>query len=73
MDLEPFDKLIITQMNVRTPARVIYVRIERDGSKTYMIEKLRLDFGPHKMGGKIIRVTSRDIESNQVNIEKHAI
>lgn len=73
MDLEPFEKLIITRMNVRTNVRVIYVRTHQDGSKTYMLEPLRLDFGPHKMGGKIIRVTSRDIERKEVNIEKHVI
>lgn len=73
MDLEPFEKLIITQMNVRNHARVIFVRTERDGSKTYMIEKLRLDFLPSRSGSKIMRITSRDIERKEVHIEKHVV
>jgi len=73
MDLEPFDKLIITRMNERTNARIIYVRIHQDGSKTYMLEPLRLDFLPHRSGSKIMRITSRDIESKEVNIEKHVV
>jgi hypothetical protein len=73
MDLELSDKLVITQMNVRTNVRVVYVRENKDGSKTYMLEPLRQDFAPHKMGGKIMRITSRDIESKEVNIEKHEI
>lgn len=73
MDLGPFDKLIITRMNVRMNVRVIYIRTEKDGSKTYMLQPLRLDFLPSRTGSKIMRITSRDIESKEVNIEKHVV
>lgn len=73
MDLEPFEKLIITQMNVRKNVRVVGIKPERDGSKTYFFQPLRQDFLPSITGTRLIRVTSRDIESKEVNIEKHVI
>lgn len=73
MDLLPFEKLTITQMNERTNVRVIGIKPESDGHKRYFLQPLRLDFLPSVTGSKIIRVTSRDIESKAVRIEKHFI
>ena len=44
MDLQPHEKLIIHGTNSRTNARVIGMKTERDGSKTYLLEPLRIDF-----------------------------
>jgi hypothetical protein len=71
--MEPFDKLIITQFNERINAHVIGIRPEPDGSETYMIQSLRVDFTPHKTGSKLMRINSKEIENKTVNIEKHTV
>lgn len=71
--MEPFDKLIITQFNERTNAQIIGIKPEPDGSETYMIQPLRVDFTPHKTGSRLLRINSKDIENKTVNIEKHEI
>jgi hypothetical protein len=73
MELTAFDKLIITRMNERINAHVIGIRSEPDGSETYMIQPLRLDFTPHKTGSKLMRINSKEIENKIVTIEKHEI
>ena len=73
MNLTAFDKLIITQFNERTNAQVIGIRPEPDGSETYMIQPLRVDFTPHKTGSRLMRINSKEIENKSVNIEKHTI
>ena len=71
MELTPFDKLIITRFNERTNAQIIGIRPEPDGSETYMIQSLRVDFTPHKTGSRLMRINSKEIENKSVNIEKH--
>ena len=71
MNIFPFDKLIITERNQRTNAHVIGIKPEFDGSETYMVQTLRVDFTPHKTGSKLIKINSKDIENKRVNIEKH--
>jgi len=71
MNLSAHDKLFVIQFNERISAKVIGISNEPDGSKTYMIQPLRIDFTPHKTGSKLMRINSKDIENKQVNIEKH--
>lgn len=73
MELLPFDKLIITRMNERVSAHVIGMKIELNGTITYIIEPLRKDFARHRMGGRLMRITSKDIDSKSINIEKHEL
>lgn len=73
MELTAFDKLIITRFNERINALVIGVRNETDGSKTYAVEPVRKDFLRHKNGGRIMRITSGDIENQTIKIEKHTV
>lgn len=73
MILEPLEKLVITQRNKRQNARVIGVKPEKDGSATYLLEPLRVDFLPFTNGARIMRITTHDIETNQVSIEKHTV
>jgi len=71
--MEPFDKIIITQFNERINAHVIGIRPESDGSETYMIQPLRVDFTPHKTGSRLMRINSKEIENKTVTIEKHTV
>lgn len=71
MTLIPFDKLVIIGFRDRTNAQVIGVKPEQDGSETYMIQPLRVDFTPHRAGSRLIRINSKEIENKSVNIEKH--
>lgn len=73
MELNPFDKLFITEHETRSSARVIGVKKEKNGVITYFIEPLRQDFTSFKNGAKIRRITSTDIERKTVNIEKHIV
>jgi len=73
MELNPFDKLFITEHEKRSSARVIGIRKGKNGVTTYYIEPLRVDFTSFKNGAKIRRITSLDIESKVVNIEKHIV
>lgn len=73
MELNPFDKLFITEHEVRSSARVIGLKKEENGVTTYFIEPLRKDFTSFKNGAKIRRITSTDIERKAVNIEKHIV
>lgn len=73
MELNPFDKLFITQHEKRSSGRVIGVKIERNGTITYYIEPLRVDFRSFKNGSRIMRINSADIETKSVNIEKHIV
>lgn len=73
MELTAFDKLVITQMNERINAQIIGIRPEPDGSETYMIQPLRVDFTPHKTGSRLMRINSKEIENKTVTIEKHEI
>jgi len=73
MELTAFDKLVITRFNERINAHVIGIRPEADGSTTYMVEPLRVDFMRHKAGSKIMRINSKDIENKKLNIEKHTV
>lgn len=73
MELNPLDKLFITDHEKRTNGRVIGIKNEINGAKTYFIEPLRIDFTSFKNGAKIRRITSADIESKAVNIEKHIV
>ena len=71
MILTGFDKLVITRLNERINAHVIGVRPEPDGSETYMIQPLRVDFTPRKTGTRLMRINSKEIENKTVKIEKH--
>lgn len=71
MDLQPLQKLIIYMDDKRQNARVIGIKPECDGSKSYMIEPLRIDFISFKNGSRIVKINSKDIEANKVKIEKH--
>jgi hypothetical protein len=73
MELNPFDKLFITEHEKRQSARVIGIKKEQNGVTTYFIEPLRVDFTSFKNGAKIRRITSTDIERKAVNIEKHIV
>lgn len=73
MKLEAFEKLVITAKSKRTNGRVIGIKNEENGTTTYFIEPLRVDFSPFTHGSKIMRVSSTDIETNAVNIEKHIV
>lgn len=73
MELLPFDKLVITQMNEQINVHVIGIRPEPDGSITYAVESLRKDFIRSKTGSRIMRINSKEIESKSVNIEKHTV
>jgi len=61
MELNPFDKLFITEHEKRQSARVIGIRKEANGVTTYFIEPLRVDFTSFKNGAKIRRITSTDM------------
>ena len=71
--MEPFDKLVIIRFKERINAQVIGIRPELDGSETYMIQPLRVDFTPHKTGSRLMRINSKEIENKSVNIEKHIV
>lgn len=73
MELNPFDKLFITEHETRQSARVIGLKQEANGVTTYFIEPLRVDFTSFKNGAKIRRITSTDIERRAVSIEKHIV
>ncbi|OFX56315.1 MAG: hypothetical protein A2066_13010 [Bacteroidetes bacterium GWB2_41_8] len=73
MELNPFDKLFITQHEKRQSARVIGIKEEANGVTTYFIEPLRIDFTSFKNGARIRRITSADIEQKAVSIEKHIV
>lgn len=72
MELNPLDKLFITEHENRQSARVLWKK-EVNGVTTYFIEPLRVDFTSFKNGAKIRRITSTDIERKAVNIEKHIV
>jgi len=72
-ELNPFDKLFITENETRQRARVIGMKKEPSGVITYYIEPLRVDFTSFKNGAKIRRITSTDIERKMVVIEKHIV
>jgi len=73
MQLNPFDKLFITEHEKRQSARVIGIKKEANGIITYYIEPLRMDFTSFKNGAKIRKITSSDIDSNKVLVEKHRV
>lgn len=73
MELNPLDKLFITEHERRSSARVIGIKKEQNGVTTYFLEPLRVDFTSFKNGAKIKRITSTDIEQRVVNIEKHIV
>lgn len=73
MDLQPLDKLIIHGNDRRQNARVIGMKTERDGSQTYLLEPLRIDFTQHRNGGRLLRLNSKDIENNTIKLEKHIV
>lgn len=71
MELQPLDKLIVTYLNHRQNCRVIGLKNEANGTRTYLIEPLRVDFLPFTNGAKFIRVNTTDVEQNRILIEKH--
>lgn len=73
MDLQPLDKLIIHGNNSRINARVIGMKAESDGSTCYLLEPLRIDFTPHKNGGRLLRLNSKDFDNELIKIEKHTV
>ena len=73
MELTAFDKLVIIRFKERINAQVIGIRPESDGSETYMIQPLRVDFTPHKTGSRLMRINSKEIENKTVTIEKHTV
>jgi hypothetical protein len=73
MELTAFDKLVMTLFGEQINAKVIGVKPEPDGSNTYIIQSLLKDFTPSKTGGKLMRINSKEIENQTVNIQKHTI
>jgi hypothetical protein len=71
--LAPLTKLVVTQHNRRQNGRVIGIKDEKDGTVTYMIEPVRVDFRPFTHGAKIIKISSKDIENKTVVVEKHIV
>ena len=71
MSLSKLQKLVIIRYNERINARVIGIKPEPDGSETYMIEPVRVDFMPYLLGRRLLRINSKEIENKSVNIEKH--
>lgn len=72
MELNPLDKLVFTVRSERKNGRVIGIKGEKNGTKTYIVEEVRVDFSPRINGGKLHRINSNDIENNKIFIEKHS-
>ncbi len=72
MTLTPLQKLIVI-LPLQKPqnGRLVGIKEENDRTKTYFIEPLTSNFGPYKNGMKLIRISSRDIDKNEVIIQKH--
>lgn len=73
MPLAPLEKLIVTNGLSRQNGRVIGIKRECDGTETYFIEPLRVDFSSFKNGSRIMRINSKEIEANRIVIEKHTV
>ena len=73
MELTAFDKVIVVEPFRRFNGWVIGIKPESDGSTTFIVEPLRVDFTPHKTGSRLMRINSKEIENNTVTIEKHEI
>jgi len=73
LTLKALDKLIVTRANKRQNARVIGVKPESNGTTTYMLEPLRVDFRSFTNGSRMMRINTHDIETKAVSIEKHTI
>lgn len=73
MTLNPLDKLIITDRSKRQNGRVIGMKVEPNGTITYIIEPRRVDFGSYKNGSRLIRINSLEIETNKICVEKHTV
>lgn len=72
MNIQPLDKLTLyLPFGEIKRGRVVGMKEEKDQSTTYMIAPLGVGFRGLKSDINIIRLNSKDIDNNSINIKIH--